>query len=340
MFTSNIYRDDQRCRYLVDQEDFRNTFCMCRHLTLLKGLTLISASSCTPSASTLAFIHPVGKNNKQRVIEAIIDMGEMVTPKEIIEYMSNLERKKIEQNHPDYSNKHKDNLARKNAMKERTVKRWLRILNNEGIAIKKGGRYSIHDKIKSDYRYFGQRFGRGALHLLMKAHWGGTYTLQENTEALINIFGIYVLFCFAEASKSFKIADQAEDTTDNIDKRISSWVLDVLDPSNMFAYFLSIMKYQPDNKEVMRYRRSGLDDRHLTSGAKKRKGSYLPFIEDGVIKPILQDEKETKYTIDETIINRMIEIISEKYPKYYEPLNNARERVLFEIKHGYLNQRS
>lgn len=36
----------------------------------------------------------------------------------------------------------------------------------------------------------------------------------------------------------------------------------------------------------------------------------------------------------------MLKIISKKYPEYYEALNTARERVLLEVKHGYLNRRS
>lgn len=39
-------------------------------------------------------------------------------------------------------------------------------------------------------------------------------------------------------------------------------------------------------------------------------------------------------------IKRMLKIISKKYPEYYEALNTARERVLLEVKHGYLNRRS
>lgn len=124
----------------------------------------------------------------------------------------------------------------------------------------------------------------------MKTH-GGTFILKENTEALINIFGTYVLYCFVEACRSFNLTGQtASVAISSINKQISSGVQDVLNPSNMFDYFLWIVKYnQYDDNEVMKYRRSGLDDRYLTS--------KYSLTEDD--ESFILNKNESEYTLDE-----------------------------------------
>jgi hypothetical protein len=259
----------------------------------------------------LGFIHPTGKRNEQRIINAIIDMGGSATPSEITDYIFNKARNKIERYHPDFSKKKKYNITKYNAISLRGVNGQLKSLVVKEIVTKSKGVYSISDS--ADYRYFGRSFGRGALFLLMKAYGGGgTNTLQENTEELIKIFGTYVLYCFLEACKSYKLTDQKsdDDMVSTADKRVYSWVQDVLNPSDMFAYFQEIMESEDGLEE------NGMVDKD-------------------------EDEDEYVYTpIDEKIIDRMLKIISKKYPEYYERLNTARERILFEVKRGYLDRSS
>ena len=119
------------------------------------------------------------------------------------------------------------------------------------------------------------------------------------------------------------------------DKRVYSWVQDVLNPSNMFAYFQEIMDYYVMGKDTM------TNNRHSTFEINKSKGSNKSIKEGGRKMDRIEDDDEYVYTtIDEKIIDRMLKIISKKYPEYYERLNTARERVQLEVKRGYLDRRS
>ena len=147
------------------------------------------------------------------------------------------------------------------------------------------------------------------------------------------------LYCFAEAS-SLRPAEDEEDnnTIDNVDKRILSWLADVLDPHVMYAYFVSILKYQPTDEEVKSHRK--------TIGKKgyklMRNRSYFPYTMGGGIKPFVLDKNKTIYSIDETRVNRMLEKINELYPEYYEQLSEARGRIRSSINQSYTrkNKRS
>ena len=210
----------------------------------------------------------------------------------------------------------------------RTIKAGLKRLVEKERLENDNGHYTFHDRLKSDYRYFGRRFGRGALYLLTGLHWPGTCTLEENIKALVNVFGTYIVYCFTEAS-SLKQGEgeDAKNTIENTDKLITSWLEDVLDPHDMYATYLSIMKYQPTDKEVMKYRKT-----LGKKGSKRlRNMSYVPYPEDGILKPWILDENDSGYAIDEGRVNRMLEKINELYPEYYEQLNNAREKVQLEL---------
>ena len=171
----------------------------------------------------------------------------------------------------------------------------------------------------------------------MRLHWPSTCTLEENIKNLVELFGTYVVYCFVEAS-SLKPAEGEENnkTTEDVDKRISSWLEDVLEPYAMYAYFVSIMKYQPSDKEVMSHRK--------TVGKKgyklMRNRSYFPYIMGGggSIKPLAQNKNEAKYAIDETRVNQMLEKINELYPHYYGQLNEARGRIRSSINQSYAHK--
>ena len=103
------------------------------------------------------------------IINAIVDMGGSATPSEITDYIFKKKKNRIELHHPDLSGKKMDRLTRRNAISLRAVKGHLDSLLSEGLITRsKGGVYSISDS--ADYRYFGRRFGRGTLSLLMQAY--------------------------------------------------------------------------------------------------------------------------------------------------------------------------
>ena len=78
------------------------------------------------------------------------------------------------------------------------------------------------------------------------------------------------------------------------------------------------------------------NNRHSTFEINKSKGSNQSIKEGGLEMDYMEDDDEYVYTtIDEKIIDRMLKIISKKYPEYYERLNTARQRIQLEIKHGY-----
>jgi hypothetical protein len=83
------------------------------------------------------------------------------------------------------------------------------------------------------------------------------HTLEENTEELIKIFGVYIVYCFTQAAQPVNSAVDK-------DKLASFWVQNVFSPLEMYDRFLSIIKrkrhkaheehrrpfYELDNKTV------------------------------------------------------------------------------------------
>jgi hypothetical protein len=279
----------------------------------------------------LSFKHPVGEKTENGILDAIFENdGRSMTPSQLHNFMKRKAFNDIRNDirYASLSDKEKKEELAKRVPTLRTIKAGLKRLVEKERLENDNGHYTFHDRLKSDYRYFGRRFGRGALYLLTGLHWPGTCTLEENIKALVNVFGTYIVYCFTEAS-SLKPGEgeDAKNTIENTDKLITSWLEDVLDPHDMYATFLSIMKYQPTDKEVIRYRK--------TVGKKgwklMRNMSYLPYPEDGVLKTRMLDENDSKYEIDERRVNRILEKIYELYPEYYEQLNNARERVQLEL---------
>ena len=263
----------------------------------------------------------------------MLKMGFKTTPKEIELYLKREAARDIEQDkrHDLLRVEEKNKLIAARVPSLRTIKESLRRLTQKRVLNDTKGTYTFHDNIKSDYRYLGQRFGEAALHYLMRVRYPATYKLEVNTNALIDIFGTYVVYCFVEATKSFQVADKFGYSNDDVDKQISTWVREVINPWTMFAYFISIMKHQPDDKEVMRYFKS------LGNNGFKYKiqgGANLPFIQEDVVTPMIPDQNGPKYTLNRKVINKMLEIINKKNPEYYQQLNEVRERMLWELRLG------
>ena len=80
----------------------------------------------------------------------------------------------------------------------RTLLRKLRKLCEEGWLDHEEGRYSINDKLKADVRLFAPQFGSSALSNIMQRHYPLFKTLERNLDDLITIFGVYLIYCFAE----------------------------------------------------------------------------------------------------------------------------------------------
>ena len=165
----------------------------------------------------------------------------------------------------------------------------------------------------------------------MRVRYPATYKLEDNTNALIDIFGTYVVYCFVEATRSFQVADKFGYTNDDVDKRISTWVREVINPWTLFAYFISIMKHQPGDREVERYFNS------LGSNGFKHKirgGPNLPFIQEDVVTPMVQVKSGPRYTLNRKVINGMLKIINNRNPEYYQQLNEVKERMVWELRLG------
>jgi hypothetical protein len=251
-----------------------------------------------------SFGHPIGIRTDERVKKAIRECTEKRTPKNIHAYLLRQAEKK------------KDILYNVSSSEEmyvpslRSVKESLKRLTIRMELENEHGVYRFHDRMKFEYRYFGRRFAETALHYLMRVRYPATYNVEENTDILIDLFGTYVLYCFIEAMRSIKGSKRRKADLENL---MSSWVQDALNPANMFIHFATIMDNQLDN--------NGTEN---TNSNKEKPLSFLPFIEQGVVKSHYR-------RLDDAVLMEILESIEKSHPEYIDVLNNVRERILFEI---------
>jgi hypothetical protein len=126
----------------------------------------------------------------------------------------------------------------KKSVSIRTINRKLAELTGEGLVENDGkGTYSLSAQAKSTIKYFAYEFGETSLNSLMGMfHINSRTTFKESISKLVTIFGIFIVYCFMEASRPLS----------NTDLRIrdslaSSCVKNMVSLENMYDYFLSIV---------------------------------------------------------------------------------------------------
>ena len=108
----------------------------------------------------------------------------------------------------------------------------------EGILENKGGRYYLSTKAKSDIRYFPEKFGEVDF-VLVHGKFLSKSQSQDYLQKLVNIFGVYLILCFTEASRP---SNDINMTIYDKDSLAKSYLENVFPIKSMHDHFLSIME--------------------------------------------------------------------------------------------------
>jgi hypothetical protein len=273
----------------------------------------------------------ISEDNIQEVLKAVKACGNC-QPKDIEKHLQYKKREEIQQN--EWRNNNMNILpkveleakVKKETMSMRTILRKLDHLEKEGYIDNENSRYSIKDDLKEEIRLFAPQFGSSALANMMQGHYPLFNTLEQNLEKLIKIFGVYVIYCFAEAARP------AHSTTLVRDKLASFWIQNVFSPLNMYDYFLAVVNNQPKNNKVERTLRKNFKFKHGSryvddDGKVVRPSSTQQFALERFRRLTTQFEYnkyksdgKPLYELDTKIIEKIFNILEKKYSYQFEPL--------------------
>jgi len=112
-------------------------------------------------------------------------------------------------------------------------------------------KYRIIDRVKRDVRYWSHEFGNSILDALMRSYFPQVLKFEENIEQLINIFGIYAVYCLAKATHpAGNEGDLSQNKISERDTLVVSWINEVFNPQRMLDYFVAIMTSLPPDDKV------------------------------------------------------------------------------------------
>ena len=155
-------------------------------------------------------------------------------------------------------------------MSKRTIQKWLSLFRQYGyVAYSYNGYYLLSKgKREIQFRNFSRSYGTMALNSLFDLLFPTLSNDEVNLQKLINIFGVYVVYCLIEAArlitanknndeehwKSSYFDPQADfDRSGRFKDRhfINSWILYVFSPTNMLNLFLATMTNLSHNEKQM-----------------------------------------------------------------------------------------
>ena len=118
-----------------------------------------------------------------------------------------------------------------------------------------GKEYALSEIVKKDPRYWARTFGDGALNMLMMTYWPQKLKLEQNVDELIKIFGIYMIYCFLEASRPIADSHYGVNKVSVMgkDRLIDSWINEMFNPWIMFNYFLAVVNSILDDEKVQHF---------------------------------------------------------------------------------------
>ena len=226
-----------------------------------------------------------------KVLEAVgkLQVKRKPTPKDIKEYLDGQTRKEIEEQYLGIkSHDELEEMIQKRSIVMRTIMRRLKKLSDEEHVLDHvNNTYSIKDTLKSDIRLYARDFGILALSEIMKRDYHPSHnTLERNTEELIKAFGVYVVYCFAQAARPLTSTtgiDKHGDKSQTSDKLVSFWIQNVLSPLEMYNYFFA-----------------AIDSRRHQNDMKSTKRSF--------------------YELETETVEKILDTIEKKYPDHYKPL--------------------
>jgi hypothetical protein len=204
--------------------------------------------------------------NRNVVLTALQVLNKPVSIAEITYYVNEKARKQanldaeIMYNNGELTSSERDEYIVKKglSMNKRTIRRILYEFIPQDLVIRKGTNFFLSNMGKRElqFRDFASGYGKLALANLMNCHFPTISTLEENLTRLVEIFGIYIVYCLLEAVRL--IADSNQEhwqsyffgDTSNFNGEgkfkeanlVSSWIKSVFNPMEMLNLFLTAIQ--------------------------------------------------------------------------------------------------
>jgi hypothetical protein len=268
------------------------------------GNTFIHVGSC--SLCKLSFIHPSGVQNRNNIIKALAALGGKAYPLQVMDMLLQLTRRGLitTADFDSYSPLEMNAMIRKGTMKERTMRKWLSILAKEGVLDHHDNQYSLTDKAKSDKRNFPELVGDSIISSLMLIHKPTVHNAEHNIRQLVESFGFYLLWCFAQGAKPLD-ESMSPKSKDGV---VINWVEKCVNPLNVFEYFLAAIQHQE------------FDDTKVITQEKEASPStdYFCFMKLLSRTKNPASEAGPKYELPEQTCDEILNLLRRIYPEYWK----------------------
>ena len=201
----------------------------------------------------------------------------------------------------------------------RTIHRKLAELLKEGILENKGGRYYLSTKAKSDIRYFPEKFGKSTLFSFMESFFPKA-NIKDDLQKLVNIFGVYFILCFTEASRPLNDINMTNYDKDSL---VKSYLENVFPIKSMYDHFLSIMEncqHDSMNQNKQKLHKSAPD---LCLARLEKK--YDLISSEGGHKKYLKGKPI--HELDIGVMEMIYASLMRSYPEFYDKLAKVKSDV-------------
>jgi hypothetical protein len=218
----------------------------------------------------------------------------------------------------------------KKSLSLRMIQRYLPKLEKEGVLGHLSNEYFILHK----GLYFAQDFGSAILNVIMETHYPTLYVFEDNLRRLIELFGVYMIYCFIEASRPLGEEMVLKSAADS-DRLSDFWAKEMVDVDGMYRSFLTALQNQPDdNKDVKRNLKSLETDQKKGLVDYYGKKIFWPpttadFSRELFIKiPYSLDDYPARplYSLDHNKINKITKILQKRYSLFYDKFEDVRKR--------------
>ena len=241
--------------------------------------------------------------NRRAVFDAL-KILESVQVEQIYDYLRKENEKKAQALYESgkITKAEKKEFIKEKTLSKRTIHRHLDFLAKEGLVGHSGYKYYIVDRVKRNIEYWSHEFGASILDALMRSYFPHVLKFEENIEQLINIFGIYAIYCLAKATDPPTNDDDGDDHS-NRDSLVVSWLNDSLNSQRMLDYFVAVMSSLPTDNKVQGIRNNTFVKRYpkYPSWLKKIRRIDCPPSSNHIT---WKDEKEHDFSPDDACVIR------------------------------------
>lgn len=279
------------------------------------------------------------QDDKRLIFEIIKGLDKPVTSSEIYEYIKRQKKQKIknqveeqiEGKNSTFLEQLEKKLRRKEGVSLRTVQRRLDDLKKEGIITEQKQYYTVSNIKNPEVKIHARDFGETLLFSIMRDIKPSNKISERDLEQLINAFGLYIVYCFIEGARTLvdKNENKISISPQIKDQLTSHWIENVINPMEMFYYFLNFAQYRLD--DLVRQIKDRKASRDL--------GESYSIIQDAkILLNNLSIEKSRKFRLHSKSHERKhSDIINLENPQYEIDLHNAESlKKLLKKKYGSL----